>query len=136
MLNQMLTHRLKQSAVDAEEEQIRKQVTDLSDAARQQFYLVFKQQVKDPDTYAVLNWCFFAGAHHFYLGAWLRGLINLLVAVIGIAMLFSPFWLAGVVLLVLLSAAEFWALFRSQIIVQHYNNQLMQKILNQQSILS
>lgn len=127
---------LKQTTVDAQEEQIRQQVNNLPDAAREQFYLKFKQQVKDPDTYAVLNWCFFAGAHHFYLGAWLRGIINLLVAAVGIVLLFSPLWLAGIVMLVLLSAAEMWTLFHSQIIVQDYNNQLMQKILDQNVTLS
>jgi TM2 domain-containing membrane protein YozV len=127
---------LTQITVDAQEEQIRQQVNNLPDTAREQFYLNFKQQVKDPDTYAVLNWCFFAGAHHFYLGAWLRGIFNLLVAALGIALLFSPLWLAGVVMLVLLSAAEMWTLFHSQIIVQDYNNQLMQKILHQNVTLS
>ena len=121
---------LKKHEVDAEEERLRQLASELPEQAKIAFYQQLKSRLKDPDTYAVLNWCFLAGFHHFYLGYWLHGLLNLAVSAVGIGLLFTPVWWAGAALLVLLALFELADLFRSQIIVQHYNNQLMQKLLN------
>lgn len=120
---------LNQQQVDAEEEQLREQAAALPDEQRNVFYQQLKPLLRDPDTYATLNWCFLAGLHHFYLGQWGRGLFNLLVFVLGVALLFTPLLLIGIALLVLISVAELWALFRAQIIIQHWNNQLMRRLL-------
>ena len=121
---------LNQIEVDAEEERLRQQAADLPDFQRQAFYQAVKRRLKDPDTYATLNWCFFAGLHHFYLGQWLRGLFNLLVSVVGVVMLFSPLWLLGLVLLLAIALIEFYQLLRSQIIIQHWNNRIMRELLD------
>ncbi len=121
---------LKQTEVDAHEERLRQQAADLPDYQRQAFYQAVKQQLKDPDTYATLNWCFFAGLHHFYLGQWLRGLFNLLVFVVGLGLLFTTAWLAGLVMLLAIAVVELYQLFRAQIIIQHWNNQIMQRLLD------
>lgn len=120
---------LNQQQVEAEEELIREQVAALPDEQRKVFYQQLKPLLRDPDTYATLNWCFLAGLHHFYLGQWGRGLFNLLVFVVGVALLFTPLLLAGIALLVLISVAELWALFRAQIIIQDWNNQIMRRLL-------
>ncbi|MDP2714357.1 TM2 domain-containing protein [Rheinheimera sp.] len=120
---------LDQQAVDAEEERLRELAAALPDLQRQQYFQQLKRELRDPDTYAALNWCFLAGLHHFYLGQWRRGLVNLLVFLAGLALLFSPWPWLGVVLIVLISVAELWALFRSQIIIQHWNNQIMRRLL-------
>tara|TARA_R110002126_G_scaffold85942_2_gene207610 strand:- start:1371 stop:1742 length:372 start_codon:yes stop_codon:yes gene_type:complete len=120
---------LNQQQVDAEEEQLREQVAALPDEQRKVFYQQLKPLLRDPDTYATLNWCFLAGLHHFYLGLWGRGLFNLLVFVLGVALLFTPLILVGIALLVLISVVELWALFRAQIIIQDWNNQLIRRLL-------
>lgn len=122
---------LEQQQVDAEEERLRELAAALPDVQRQQFFQQLKRELRDPDTYATLNWCFLAGLHHFYLGQWRRGLFNLLVFIAGLALLFSPWPWLGVVLIVLISVAELWALFRSQIIIQHWNNQIMRRLLEE-----
>ena len=101
---------LNQIEVDAEEERLRQQAADLSDYQRQAFYQTLKPRLKDPDTYATLNWCFFAGLHHFYLGQWFRGLFNLVVSAIGIGLLFTAVWLAGLLLLLAIALVEFYQL--------------------------
>lgn len=124
---------LDQQAVDAEEERLRELAAALPDLQRQQYFQQLKRELRDPDTYATLNWCFLAGLHHFYLGQWQRGLFNLLVFMVGLALLFSPWPWLGVALIVLISVAELWALFRSQIIIQHWNNQIMRRLLQEYS---
>ncbi|GAB2916933.1 TM2 domain-containing protein [Rheinheimera gaetbuli] len=121
---------LQQAEVDAEEERLRQQAADLPDFQRQAFYQVLKQRLKDPDTYATLNWCFFAGLHHFYLGQWLRGLFNLMVSIVGVGMLFTHVWLLGLALLLGIALIEFYQLLRSQIIIQHWNNRIMRELLD------
>ncbi|WP_019676342.1 hypothetical protein [Arsukibacterium perlucidum] len=120
---------LNQQQVDAEEEQIREWVAALPDEQRKEFYQQLKPLLRDPDTYATLNWCFLAGLHHFYLGQWGRGLVNLLIFVVGAALLFTPLVLVGIAMLLLITGIELWALFRAQIIIQHWNNQLMRRLL-------
>ncbi|MBV2129260.1 TM2 domain-containing protein [Arsukibacterium indicum] len=123
---------LNQQQVDDEEELLREQVAALPDEQRKVFYQQLKPLLRDPDTYATLNWCFLAGLHHFYLGLWGRGLANLLVFIVGAALLFTPMILVGIAMLVLISVIELWALFRAQIIIQHWNNQLIRRLLQRQ----
>jgi len=120
---------LKQDQVDAEEERLRARVRALQEADRRDFYRALQPHLKDPDTYAVLNWFFLAGLHHFYLRRWARGLINLAVFLTGLALLFSPWFALGLGLMVLILLVELWALFRAQLIVQDWNNALYRRLL-------
>jgi TM2 domain-containing membrane protein YozV len=115
---------LNQQQVDSEEETIREQINLLSDNGKKSFYASVKQKVKDPDTYAVLNWFFIVGLHHFYLGKWLSGILDLAAFSIGIFLIFLNYYETGIAILLIISILELWALFRSQLIVQHWNNQL------------
>lgn len=120
---------LNQRDVNAEEERLRALAAALPDAQRKAFYQEAKRRLRDPDTYAVLNWFFLAGLHHFYLGKWEWGLLNLAVFTAGIVLMFiQSVWL-GLGLILLVSAWELWALFRSQIIVQDWNNRLYRDLL-------
>lgn len=110
-----------------EEEQLRKQVRELSTEQRKQFYKLQEKQIKDPDTYAVLNYFFVAGLHHFYLRKYLWGSIDLTLMIVGIL----TFPIGGFVLLILLVLLELPQLFMSQRIVQRYNNQVMRDCLAQ-----
>lgn len=124
---------LRQQQVQADEEQIRRQLRSLTAEQRLAFYKVYTPHLKDPDTYASLNWLFIAGAHHFYLGKWLLGCLDFGIMALGIFMLFVlP--TVGLSLIVLVTVIEVPALFRSQTIVAHYNNRLALRTLA--SILS
>ena len=103
------------------------------------FFKESEKQLKDPDTYAVLNYIFIAGLHHFYLGKWLHGLVNIAIFWTGVALCFTayPYTLAGLTIIIAITVFEFYELFQSQVIVQDYNNNVMQsiydKVLSQNS---
>ena len=73
-----------QDEVRDEEEELRKEVANLSNIDRKKFYREAEKNVKDPDTYAVLNYLFLTGLHHFYLKKYQRGFINLAIFIVGI----------------------------------------------------
>lgn len=114
--------------IQADEERIRKSVRELPDDKRRQFFQQTEQALKDPDTYAALNYLFIAGLHHFYLGKWLRGFINLSIFITGAVLLFTQFAAAGLLLLIGITVIELKDLFYSQLVVQDYNNAVMKKI--------
>ena len=122
---------LEQDAVDHEEEEIRSAAGALTDNQRREYYTVVEKQLKDPDTYAVLNWLFIAGMHHFYLGRWWRGAFNLVIFLAGAVVFLLGHVLVSVGLLGFVFLIELPALFRSQVIVQDYNNKVMRQILEQ-----
>jgi len=122
---------LNQEEVDAQEEAIRLRVRELSDAKRKEYFHRFRKEVKDPDTYAGLNWLFIAGLHHFYLGRIGMGLLDLGVFASGVALLFTPLFILGIILIVGITIVELWALFRAQVIAQDFNNQLALRILSE-----
>jgi TM2 domain-containing membrane protein YozV len=115
-------------AIQEEEERIRKLVRGLPDDKRLLFFQQVEKNLKDPDTYATLNYLFIAGLHHFYLGKWIRGSINLFIFLMGVALLFTGLAIIGVLLLIAITLVELKALFKSQIIIQDYNNNVMAAI--------
>jgi TM2 domain-containing membrane protein YozV len=115
-------------AIQEEEEHIRKLVRELPDEKRLLFFQQAEKELKDPDTYAALNALFVAGLHHFYLGQWVRGAINLFIFVAGMVFLFAGHVAVGIGLLIAISLVELKALFAAQIVVQDYNNAVMEKI--------
>jgi TM2 domain-containing membrane protein YozV len=117
----------KQTAQE-KEESIRKLVRELTDEKRRTFFKESEKKLRDPDTYATLNYIFIAGLHHFYLGQWLYGLVNMSIFWAGIAMLFTDYLYIGVFFIMAVSIFELYGLFRSQVIVQDYNNSVMEKI--------
>lgn len=115
-------------AIQEDEEHIRKLVRELPDEKRLLFFKRAERNLKDPDTYATLNYLFIAGLHHFYLGKWVRGSINLFIFLFGVVLLFTGLAVIGVLLLIIISLVELKALFRSQILIQEYNNDVMEAI--------
>ena len=118
-----------QDDVDQEEELIRQEASQLSDKERKKYFSLVKQQIKDPDTYAVLNWFFVTGLHHFYLNNWVNGGINLMVFLIGAILILAGIELFGILMILAIFIIELYALFRSQIIVKNYNNQVMRQAI-------
>lgn len=110
-----------------QEEAIREEAARLSPTLRKQYHQLETELIKDPDTYAVLNYFFAAGLHHFYLGKTMRGMMNLLLMLVGLALL--PFY--GWVLIVLVLLIELPQLFQSQAIVRQYNIDAMRQVLNE-----
>jgi hypothetical protein len=111
------------------EESLRSRAAQLDDAKRKIYYARLDKSIKDPDTYAVLNWIFLAGLHHFYLKKYLRGSLNLGGFLLGVAMLFTPFFIVGIIIIGLILIFELYELFFSQTIILEYNNKIAEDIL-------
>lgn len=113
--------RHEREALEEEKERLRALASALPDEQRQAFYRDVGRRLKDPDTYAAVNWSLVVGLHHFYLGRWLRGLADVLAVVVGVLLIplapVAGYGLIGIVLLV-----ELIALFRSQAVVLAHNN--------------
>ena len=122
---------LNREQVEHQQEQLREQVALLPHQQRKRFYQRWQKKVKDPDSYAVLNYLLLAGLHHFYLGKWLRGAVNLLISLIAILLITLGIWFIGVGLLAAITLIELPALFRSELVVLDHNNQQMQRLLEQ-----
>ena len=123
-----------QEEIIKEEDALREEIKNLSDNMKKVFYSKIEHEIKDPDTYAVLNWLFIAGIHHFYLKKWLNGFINIGVFIVGILLLFSSdntFFGIGIGMLLALFIIELVQLFKSQNIVQDYNNMVTKKTLDE-----
>jgi len=120
---------LSQETVDQEEELIRQAASQLSDNKRKIYFSIVKEQIKDPDTYAVLNWFFIAGLHHFYLNNWVQGVVDLVIFLVGVILIFAGMKWFGILMILGISIIELYALFRSQIIVKNYNNQVMRNAI-------
>ena len=127
---------LNKDAVERDEEELREAVNRLPDSQRKWVYAEAEKAIKDPDTYAVLNYLFLAGLHHFYLGRWVRGLVNLTVFLAGLICLIFGGLLIGILLIVGITVIELYALFRSQSIVQQHNNEIMRELLHTVSVKS
>ncbi len=124
---------LDKTEVQKQEEDIRVKVQKLSSDNKKEFYTKAEKEIKDPDTYAVLNWLFLTGLHHFYLKKWLRGGINILLFTLGIILLFTEniYFGIGIGIIAAVFIIELNELFQSQIIVQDYNNKISKKLINE-----
>ncbi len=122
--------RLNHEAVEAEEEEIRRQVRDLPDPIRLDYHKRLKKRLKDPDTYASLNYFFLTGIHHMYLDKYARGILNLVMLIVGLLTLvvLPPL---GIIIILFILVVELMALFRSQTVVKDHNNKISQQILDE-----
>ena len=117
-----------------EENQLREQIAQLSSEQKKHYYVLESKQVKDPDTYAALNWAFLAGLHHCYLGKWLWGLLDLSLMLFGVLLFFiTDNALIGLGVLFFVFIIELPQLLNSQNIIYQYNNQVMQRLIRQVS---
>ena len=122
--------KLNKELVEYQNQHLKEKVSNLSDEQRKHYYSLLEPALKDHDTYAVLNYLLVAGLHHFYLGKFLRGAVNLIVLASGIGLIFfSDNVLIGILLIIFVLIVELMALFRSQIIVMNHNNLLAEEIL-------
>jgi TM2 domain-containing membrane protein YozV len=122
-----------QDEITKEENDLRDKIQELSDDNKKIFFSQIEKEIKDPDTYAVLNWLFIAGLHHFYLKKYLNGSINLSVFLLGSTLSFfddTTFGI-GIGMLVSLFIVELFQLFKSQLILQDYNNMITKRLLGE-----
>ena len=120
---------LNERDVEREEDRLRDLVARLPADQRKRFHQQARLRLKDPDTYAVLNWFLVAGLHHFYLGKLWRGAVNLAVFLLGVVMFFASEPVLGLILIAGIFLIELWALFRSQVFVRHHNNVITRELL-------
>ncbi|WP_318247346.1 TM2 domain-containing protein [Idiomarina abyssalis] len=125
-----MSYKMSSEQLRDEEEALRNQIRELNAEQRKHYYRLEGQRIKDPDTYAALNWFFLAGLHHFYLGNTQRGGINLGVSLLGLALL-AFLSIVGVVILIAIAVIELPQLFKSQQIVHAYNNNVMRELIHQ-----
>ena len=112
------------------EEKIRILAGQLPGDKRLLFWTEVQKKLKDPDTYAAMNFAFMFGLHHFYVGKWCRGLLAISLFVLGLITLFVvP--MVGVLLIACVICSAIPALFRSDTIVRQYNNELMEQMYRQ-----
>ncbi|MCF2859128.1 TM2 domain-containing protein [Pseudoalteromonas sp. SMS1] len=116
-----------ENSLREQEEALRADISSLTPDARKQYYQLEEQLVKDPDTYAVLNYFFAAGLHHFYLGKIARGILNAVLMLIGLI----TFAIGGWVLIILVIVIELPQLFKSQKIVRKHNIDVMKGVINE-----
>ena len=117
--------------IEEREENIRERTKNITGDQRVLYYKEVKKRIKDADTYATLNYFFIVGLHHFYLGKWIRGCLDIFIFVIGIFFIFSPgFEIFGILIIVMITLIEIYCLFRSESIVKHYNNNSMEQTLS------
>lgn len=119
---------LSKDAVEQREERIRQQISELPDEDRSRLYKEAEKKLKDPDTYATLNYFFIAGLHYFYLGKWRAGILAIALFWSGIVLLFTGAMWLGIALIAGVTLVEFYELFKSQLIVQEHNNQVLEEL--------
>ncbi|GAB2658456.1 hypothetical protein [Vibrio panuliri] len=109
--------------LEQKEEELRKRVNALPEAQKKAFYARQTKELKDPDTYASLNWFFLGGIHHCYLGKYSLFAIEfvlLIVSVIGLIM----GNMYALIIIGLLVIYELPQLFYSQRIARQHNYNL------------
>jgi len=117
------------NSLDEKEELLRKRVNILSDKDKKLFYKEQSIKLKDPDTYASLNWFFLGGFHHFYLGRYILFAIEILILLIAIVSISLEYYV-GAYLLGVLALFELPQLFFSQKIARQRNYEISLGILN------
>ncbi|MBU61961.1 MAG: hypothetical protein CMI26_05620 [Opitutae bacterium] len=123
---------LNKEQVESEEEKIRSDSLQLTDEERRTFHAQFNTKLKDPDTYAALAWSLPVGLHHSYLGEWGRTLLDIAFFCLGLFFCLTgelSLTVFGALLILCISLAELYSLFRAQVIVQNHNNRIMRRIL-------
>jgi hypothetical protein len=125
---------LDQRTIDVEEDRLRTAVASLPDSERAAFHREARRRLRDPDTYAVLNWFFMVGLHHFYLGRYGRGLLDIGLVAAGIGLMIGGHVLVGLGAILVVLVVELQALFRSQVIVQAWNNGIQRQLLREYGI--
>ena len=121
---------LKKDLVEYQSQRLKERVRELNEDQRRHYFNLLEPALKDHDTYAVLNYLLLPGLHHFYLGKFFRGSLNLIILIIGTSLIFfTKYVFVGTLIIFFILIVELLALFRSQVIVMNHNNHLSKEIL-------
>tara|TARA_B100001996_G_scaffold37031_1_gene27389 strand:- start:3938 stop:4339 length:402 start_codon:yes stop_codon:yes gene_type:complete len=121
---------LKKNLVEYQNKHLKERVRELNEDQRRQYFNLLEPVLKDHDTYAVLNYLLLPGLHHFYLGKFFRGSLNLIILIAGASLIFfTKYVFVGTLIIFFILIVELLALFRSQVIVMNHNNLLSEGIL-------
>ena len=121
---------LKKNLVEYQNKHLKERVRELNEDQRRQYFNLLEPVLKDHDTYAVLNYLLLPGLHHFYLGKFFRGSLNLITLIAGASLIFfTKYVFVGTLIIFFILIVELLALFRSQVIVMNHNNLLSEGIL-------
>lgn len=115
--------------LEKNEELLRSQVKSLPESQKKEFYERQSKKLKDPDTYATLNWFFLGGLHHCYLGKYGLFIVEfslLTISIIGLVLGHS----SAFIILASLVLYELPQLFFSQKIARQHNYNLSCEIFN------
>ncbi|MCE0495866.1 hypothetical protein [Vibrio salinus] len=114
-------------SIEVKEEMLRLAVSELSDEKRHLYYQHISDEIKDPDTYAVLTWSLIGGFHHLYLKKYPQFIVEFTVLIICIIALVFGVDLAlwGIVTL---AVYELPQLFFSQKIARLYNLRVSERV--------
>ena len=115
--------------LEKQEELLRSQVNSLPEHQKKEFYERQSKSLKDPATYATLNWFILGGFHHSYLGKYALFALELILLIVSIVgfVLGHP---SAFLILALLIIYELPQLFFSQKIARQHNYQLSCEIFN------
>ncbi|WP_394247082.1 hypothetical protein [Vibrio profundi] len=116
--------------LEQNEELLRQQVNALPESQKKEFYHRQSKMLKDPDTYATLNWFFLGGFHHCYLRKYALFVIEITLLIVSVIGLFLDHS-SALFILVLLVIYELPQLFFSQKIARQYNYQISCEIFNE-----
>lgn len=115
--------------LEKKEDLLRQQVNALPQDQKKAYYKEQAEKLKDPDTYAALNWLFLGGIHHCYLGKYTLFLIEitlLVISIIGLVLGHS----SAIYILIALILYELPQLFFSQKIARQHNYEVSCQIFN------
>lgn len=115
--------------LEKNEELLRSQVNALPESQKKEFFDRQSKHLKDPDTYATLNWFFLGGFHHCYLGKYALFLLELILLIVSIVGLFLGHSSAFIIIAILV-AYELPQLFFSQKIARQHNYKVSCEIFN------
>ncbi|MDA0117523.1 hypothetical protein [Vibrio sp. T11.5] len=115
--------------LEKNEELLRKQVNSLPENQKKEFFERQSKKLKDPDTYATLNWFFLGGFHHCYLGKYALFALELILLTVSVIGLFLGHT-SALFILALLTIYELPQLFFSQKIARQHNYKLSCDIFN------
>lgn len=116
--------------LNLEETELRNRISNLDADQRARYDRLEQDSLKDPAIYLKLNWLFWAGAHHFYLHRWVRGLLNLALSLTGIYLVLSltnP--LIGLLALLAVVIIEIPQLMNARHLVHAFNIRVIQRCL-------
>ena len=116
--------------LNLEEAELRELVSLLAPAQLAHYTRMEQSLRKRPGTYAALNWFFLLGLHHFYLGRWPRGILDVLLTSIAVyALLTADSATYGSALLLAVAIIEVPQLLNYEHLVHSYNNRMMRHCL-------